>query len=73
MPTLDNLYNALTKKVQLANKDITREIVEDWVGNAGYKSQQIAFMSAALSDLEKGKYTPEEMVGDILQLAYPDN
>jgi hypothetical protein len=73
MPTLDNLYNALTKKVQLANKDITREIVEDWVENAGYKSQQIAFMSAALSDLEKGKYTPEEMVGDILQLAYPDN
>jgi len=73
MSTLDNLYNALTKKVQLANKDITREIVEDWVGNAGYKAQQIAFMSVALSELESGKYTPEEMVGDILQLAYPDN
>ncbi len=73
MSTLDNLYNALTKKVQLANKDITREIVEDWVGNAGYKAQQIAFMSVALSELERGKYTPEEMVGDILQLAYPDN
>ena len=73
MSTLDNLYNALTKKVQIANKDITREIVEDWVGNAGYKAQQIAFMSVAISDLESGKYTPEEMVGDILQLAYPDN
>jgi hypothetical protein len=73
MSTLDNLYNALTKKVQIANKDITREIVEDWVGNAGYKAQQIAFMSVAISDLESGKYTPEEMVGDILQLAYLDN
>lgn len=73
MSTLDNLYNALTKKVQIANKDITREIVEDWVGNAGYKAQQIAFMSVALSELERGKYTPEEMVGDILQLAYLDN
>ena len=73
MSTLDNLYNALTKKVQIANKDITREIVEDWVGNAGYKAQQIAFMSVALSELESGKYTPQEMAGDILQLAYPDN
>jgi hypothetical protein len=73
MSTLDNLYNALTRKVQIANKEITREIVEDWVGNAGYKGQQIAFMSVALSELESGKYTPEEMVGDILQLAYPDN
>ena len=73
MSTLDNLYNALTKKVQIANKDITREIVEDWVGNAGYKAQQIAFMSIAISELESGKYTPEEMVGDILQLSYPDN
>ena len=73
MSTLDSLYNALTRKVQIANKDITREIVEDWVGNAGYKSQQIAFMSIAISELESGKYTPEEMVGDILQLAYPDN
>jgi len=73
MSTLDNLYNALTRKVQIANKDITREIVEDWVGNAGYKAQQIAFMSVALSELESGKYTPEEMVGDILQLACLDN
>lgn len=73
MSTLDNLYNALTRKVQKANKDITREIVEDWVGNAGYKAQQIAFMSVALSELESGKYTPEELVGDILQLAYLDN
>jgi len=73
MSTLDNLYNALTRKVQMANKDITREIIEDWVGNAGYKSQQIAFMSIAISELESGKCTPEEMVGDILQLAYLDN
>jgi hypothetical protein len=73
MSTLDSLYNALTRKVQLANKDITREIVEDLVGNAGYKSQQIAFMSAALSELESGKYTPEEMVGDMLQLSCLDN
>ena len=73
MSTMDNLYNALTRKVQIANKDITREIVEDWVENAGYKVQQIAFMTAALSELESGEYTPEEMAGDILQLAYPDN
>jgi hypothetical protein len=73
MSILNTLYDELTRKAQSGNKDITREIVEDWVENAGYKSQQIAFMSAALSDLEKGKYTPEEMVGDILQLAYPDN
>ncbi len=73
MSTLDSLYNALTRKVQTANRDITREIVEDWVGNAGYKAQQIAFMSVALNDLESGRYTPERMVGDILQLAYPDN
>ena len=73
MSTLDNLYNELTKKVQIANKDITREIVEDWVGNAGYKAQQIAFMSAALSELERGEYTPDEMVGDILHSSYLDN
>ena len=73
MSTMDNLYNALTRKVQIANKDITREIVEDWVEHAGYKVQQIAFMTAALSELESGKYTPEEMAGDILQLAYLDN
>ena len=73
MSTLDNLFNALTRKVQIANKDITREIVEDWVGNDGYMDKQIAFMSVALSDLESGEYTPEEMVGDILQLTYLDN
>ena len=73
MSTLDNLYDALTKKAQTANKDITREIVEDWVGNAGSADQQIAFMSVALSELESGKYTAEEMVEDILQLAYLDN
>jgi len=70
---MDNLYNALTRKVQIANKDITREIVEDWVEHAGYKVQQIAFMTAALSELESGEYTPEELAGDILQLAYLDN
>ena len=73
MSIMDNLYNALTRKVQTANKDITREIIEDWVGNAGYKAQQIAFMSAALSELESGKYTPEEMAWDILHLACLDN
>jgi hypothetical protein len=67
MSTLDNLYNALTKKAQTANKDITREMVEDWVGDAG-PDKQIAFMSAAFVE-----YTAEEMVEDILQLAYPDN
>ena len=73
MSTMDNLYNALTRKVQIANKDITREIVEDWVETAGYKVQQIAFMSVALSVLESGEYTPEEMAGDILHLSYLDN
>ena len=73
MTILDSLYNELTRKVQIANKDITREIVEDWVGNAGNESQQIAFMSIALSELLSGRYTPEDMVGDILQLNYPDN
>jgi hypothetical protein len=73
MSTLDNLYNALTKKAQTANKDITREMVEDWVGDAGSVNEQIAFMSAALVDLESGEYTAEEIVGDILQLMYLDN
>ena len=73
MSILDNLYNELTRKVQIANKDITREIVGDWVGNAGNESQQIAFMSMALSELLSGRYTPEDMVGDMLQLNYPDN
>jgi len=73
MTILDSLYNELTRKVQIANKDITREIVEDWVGNAGNESQQIAFMSMALSELLSGRYTPEDMVGDMLQLNYPDN
>jgi hypothetical protein len=68
MSTLDNLYNALTKKAQTANKDITREMVEDWVGDAGPVDKQIAFMSAALVE-----YTAEEIVEDILQLTYLDN
>lgn len=73
MSTLDSLYNALTKKAQTAKKDITREMVEDWVGDAGPVDKQIAFMSAALVDLESGEYTAEEMVEDILQLTYLDN
>ncbi|OGW33253.1 MAG: hypothetical protein A2X59_00515 [Nitrospirae bacterium GWC2_42_7] len=73
MATLDNLYNALTKKVQTANKDITREIVEDWVGNVGPVNRQMAFMSVALFELQSEKYTAEEMVEDILQLKYLDN
>ena len=73
MSTLDNLYNALTKKAQTANKDITREIVEDWVGNAGRADKQMAFMSVALVELQSNKYTAEEMVEDILQLSCLDN
>jgi len=73
MSTLDNLYDALTKRAQTANKGITREMVEDWVGEAGSVDKQIAFMSAALVDLESGEYTAEEMVEDMLQLMYLDN
>jgi len=73
MSILDSLYNELTRKVQIANKDISREIVEDWVGNDGNESQQIAIMSMVLSELLSGRYTPEKMAGDILQLAYLDN
>jgi len=73
MSILDNLYNELTRKAQMANKDITREIVEDWVGNAGNESQQIAFMSIVLSELVSGRLTPEKIAWDILQLAYMDN
>ena len=73
MSTLDNLYDVLTKKAQTANKDITREIVEDWVGGAGTVNRQIAFMSVALGELYSGKYTAKEMVEDILQLTYLDN
>ena len=73
MTILDSLYNELTRKVQIANKDITREIVEDWVGNAGNESQQIAMMSMVLSQLLNGKYTPHRMAEDILQLAHMDN
>jgi hypothetical protein len=73
MSTLDNLYDALTKKAQTANKDITREIVEDWVGEAGPVDKQIAFISEALADLENGRYTAEELVEDMLQLTYLDN
>lgn len=73
MSILDSLYNELTRKAQLGNKDITREIVEDWVGSAGNESQQISFMSIVLSELLNGKYAPEQMAEDILQLAYLDN
>ena len=73
MSTMDNLYNALTRKVQIANKDITREIVEDWVRDVGDESQQIAFMSMVLSELLSGRVTPEQMVGNILQLSRMDN
>jgi hypothetical protein len=73
MSILDNLYNALTRKVQTSNRDITREIIEDWVGYAADQARQIAFMSVVLDDLESGEYTPEEMVGDILQLSCLDS
>ena len=73
MSTLDSLYDALTIRAQTVNRDITREIVEDWVGNAGAADKQIAFMSLALVELESGKYTAEELVEEILQLAYLDN
>lgn len=73
MSILDSLYDELTRKAQLGNKDITREIIEDWVGDAGNESQQISFMSVILSELVSGKYTPEKMAEDILQLAYLDN
>ena len=73
MSTLDTLYDALTIKAQTVNRDVTREIVEDWVGSAGPADKQIAFMSAALVGLQNGKYSPEDLVEDILQLAYLDN
>lgn len=73
MSNLDNLYNALTRKIQAANKDITREIVEDWVGNAGSADRQIAFMAGALSALYSGSYTPDKMVEEILQSGHLDN
>ncbi len=73
MSILDSLYKELTRKAQIANKDITREIVEDWVRDVGDESQQIAFISAVLSELSSGRVTPEEMVGNILQLARMDN
>ncbi len=73
MANLDSLYDTLTRKVQVANKGITREIVEDWVENAGSVDRQIAFMSAALSALYSGSYTPDKMVEDILQSGQMDN
>jgi hypothetical protein len=73
MSTLDSLYDALTIKAQTVNRDITREIVEEWVGNAGSVDHQITFMSAALVELQNGEYTAKELVEDILQLAYLDN
>lgn len=69
----DYLYNILTEKAQSANKNITREMMVDWVGNAGFIDRQIDFMSAAFFDLVDGDYTAEEMVEDILQLTYLDN
>jgi len=68
MSILDNLYNELTRKAQIANKDITRKIVEDWIGDAGNESQQIAVMSLVLSELLSGRLTPEQMTRNILQL-----
>jgi hypothetical protein len=73
MLTLNYLYNTLTRKVQIANKDITREIVEDWVGGAGLVDRQIAFMAGALSALNSGNYTPHKMVEDILHSGHLDN
>ena len=73
MSTLDTLYDALTIKAQTVNRDVTREIVEDWVGSAGPADRQIAFMSGAIDELQNGKYTAEELVEEILQLAYLDN
>ncbi|MBI5074046.1 MAG: hypothetical protein HZB62_02580 [Nitrospirae bacterium] len=73
MPILDSLYNTLTRKVQTANKDITREIVEDWVGNTGSVDRQIAFMTGALTALYSGQYTPDRMVEDILHSGHLDN
>jgi len=73
MSILDNLYNELTRKAQIANKDITRKIVEDWIGDAGNESQQIAVMSLVLSELLSGRLTPEQMTRNILQLAHRDN
>ena len=73
MSILDSLYNELTRKAQRANKDITREIVEDWVRDVGDESQQVAFISMVLSELLSGRVTPEQMVGNMLQLACLDN
>jgi len=73
MSILDNLYNELTRKAQIANKDVTREIVEDWVRDVGDESQQIAFISMVLSELLSGRVTPEQMVGNMLQLARMDS
>lgn len=73
MPTLDNLYNTLTRKAQTAKHDITKEIVEDWVGGIGPVDRQIAFMSAALSALYSGQYTADKMVEDILHSGHLDN
>ena len=73
MPTLDNLYNTLTKKAQTANHGITKEIVEDWVGGVGSANRQIAFMSAALSALYSGQYTVDKMIEDILHSGGLDN
>ncbi|MBA4374424.1 MAG: hypothetical protein C0402_16355 [Thermodesulfovibrio sp.] len=73
MITLDNLYSTLTRKAQTANRGITKEIVEDWVGGVGPVDRQIAFMSAALSALYSGQYTVDKMIEDILHSGRLDN
>jgi hypothetical protein len=73
MSILDTLYNELTRKAQIANKDVTREIVEDWVRDVGDESQQIAFISMVLSELLSGRVTPQQMVGNMLQLTRVDS
>ena len=73
MSILDNLYNELTRKAQIANRDVTREIVEDWVRDVGDESQQIAFISMVLSELLSGRVTPQQMVENMLQLSRMDS
>lgn len=73
LTNVDNLNNTLTSRARTANRDITKEIIEDWVGNAGPVARQIAFMAAALIALNSGRYTADKMVADILQLGHLDN
>ena len=73
MTSLNNLCMALTNKARAVNHDITKEIVEDWVGGIGPVDRQIAFMSAALSALYSGQYTVDKMIEDILHSGHLDN